>query len=408
MTHQITHHDKQETGVINQIFVANSAYSLFTYLLMFPERVDETLFVAGPAIKDIDVPHKVIFNILPKEARTTKEEEEFSFRGACRVHGRVKISFLAQLIWRKACRHVFNKNGFAAYKQIPCYGNANEDNNPFIDIFMNKHPFYALSDGLSDYDLFPKYYQDDRILKCYSTADIIKDLNHDKLIKFDIQALWNELSEEHKNKIADIFNMSAKDLSTAASRSIVLITQPLSEDKMMSESDKVALYSRIVNNYGVDNVVMKPHPREKTNWAKIFPDMPIIPRQIPVELLTKLVRLNRVATFFSTAAFGSVSDDKIDFYSKDFADLKSYHPHLVRVCEQTGEERKSIAVSDIEEIYGATKKCHWRRIPDIDNRFYRPALKVDEAGIPTYMAPSVVRKILSVRQNILPDNVREE
>lgn len=393
---------------VNQIFVANSAYSLFTYLLMFPERVDETLFVAGPAIKDIDVPHKITFDIPPKEARPTKEEEEHSFRGASRVHGRVKVSFLAQMLWRKACRCVFNKNDFNKYKQMPCYGNANEDNNPFIDIFMNKHPFYALSDGLSDYDLFPKYYQDDRILNCYSTADIIKDLNHDKLIKFDIQALWNGLSEEHKNKIADIFNMSAKDLSTAASRSVVLITQPLSEDNMMSETDKVELYSRIIGNYGAQNVVMKPHPREKTNWAEIFPNMPIIPRQIPVELLTKLVRLNKVAGFFSTAAFGAVSDDKIDFYAKDFADLKSYHPHQMRVCEQTGEERKSIAVSDIEETYRSSKVCHWKRIPDIDNRFYRPALMVDEAGIPTDMAPSVVRKILSVRQSISPDNVREE
>lgn len=364
---------------VNQIFVANSAYSLFTYLLIFPNKVNDTLFVAGPAIKDIDVPHKITFDISQVEYYTQKMNLK---------------SNMVQAIGGKI---------------MPCYGNANIANNPFVEeLFINRYPFYALSDGLSDYDLFPKYYQDDRILNCYSTADIIKDLNHDKLAKFNVQSLWTGLSEEHKNKIADIFNMSAKDLSTAASRSVVLITQPLSEDNMMSESDKVELYNRIVDNYGAQNVVIKPHPREKTNWAEIFPDMPIIPRQIPVELLTKLVSLNRVATFFSTAAFGSVSDDKIDFYSKDFADLKSYHPHQMRVCTQTGEERKSIAVSDIEETYRSSKVCHWRRIPDIDNRFYRPALMVDEAGIPTDMAPSVVRKILSVRMPILPANIREK
>lgn len=392
----------------NQIFVANSAYSLFTYLLMFPDKTNDTLFIVGPAIKDIQVPNKIVFNIPPKEARPTKEEEEYSRLCAAQVHGKVRIPFLAQLLWRKTCRHLFGTNNFNEYKQIPCYGNANKANNPFIEAFVERYPFYALSDGLSDYDLFPTYYQDDRILKCYSTADIIKDLNHDKLTKFDVQSLWNALSEERKTKIATIFNMSAKDLNTASSRSVVLITQPLSEDNMMSESDKVALYSRIVNNYGAKNVVLKPHPREKTNWADVFGDMPIIPRQIPVELLMKLVLLNRVATFFSTAAFGSVSDDKIDFYAKDFADLKSYHPHQMRVCAQTGEDRKSIAVSDIEQTYRPVKACHWKRIPDMDNRFYHSVLEVDEAGIPTYMAPSVVRKILSVRMPTLPANIREK
>ena len=30
---------------------------------MFPEKTDKTLFVAGPAIKDIQVPNKIVFNI---------------------------------------------------------------------------------------------------------------------------------------------------------------------------------------------------------------------------------------------------------------------------------------------------------------------------------------------------------
>ena len=198
--------------------------------------------------------------------------------------------------------------------------------------------------------------------------------------------------------------MSVKDLNTASSRSVVLITQPLSEDNMMTESDKIELYSRIVNNYGAENVVVKPHPREKTNWSDVFPDMPIISRQIPVELLTKLVSLNRVATFFSTAAFGSVSDDKIDFYSKDFSQMKSYHPNEMRICEQTGEPKKSIAISDIEQTYHSSKTCHWKRISDTDNRSYHADLEIDEAGIPTYMAPKIVRKVLSTRQVMAHNN----
>ena len=364
----------------DQIFVANSSYSLFTYLLMFPNKMDDTLFVVGPALKDIRVPVKMLFDMPDKEATS------------------VEINAMQ-------CSLMHDIRNVLSNKKVPCYGNANSTTNPFIDAFIDTYPFYALSDGLSDYDLFHKYYQDENILKCYSTTDIIKDLKPPKLTTFDVQKLWNGLSEEHQNKIANIFNMSAKDLSTASSRSVVLITQPLSEDNMMAESDKVELYTRIVNNYGVENVVIKPHPREKTNWAQIFPDMPIIPRQIPVELLTKLVSLNKVATFFSTAAFGSVADDKIDFYAQDFAQMKAYHPNKMRVCEQTGEERKSIAVSDIEQTYRPVKSCHWKRISDNDNRFYHADFEIDEAGIPTYMAPKIARKILSAMQAILPNNV---
>lgn len=176
-------------------------------------------------------------------------------------------------------------------------------------------------------------------MKCYSTDAIIQDLTHDKLEIIDIQNLWNRLSAEHKNRIAAVFNVSTKDLKMASSRTVILITQPLSEDNMMSENDKVELYSRIVNNYGIENIVIKPHPHEKTNWKNIFPEALIISQQIPVELLIQLVSLKKVATFFSSAVFCCVADDKMDFYAKDFSQMKSFHPNQMRVCEQTGEEK---------------------------------------------------------------------
>lgn len=52
--------------------------------------------------------------------------------------------------------------------------------------------------------------------------------------------------------------------------------------------------------------------------------------------------------------------------------------------------------------------CHWKRIKDEDNRFYRCDLEIDEVGIPIYMAPRVIRKILSARKNIVPNSMREK
>ena len=170
---------------IDRLFIANSSYSLFTYLLMFPDKVQETLFIVGSAIKDIHVPVKMIFDMPAKK----NQNDDILAQGFS----------LATDVYR-----------LLDGRQVPCYGNANEMKNPFVNRFINRYPFYALSDGLSDYDLFPKYCENDHILKCYSTIDIVKDLHHDKLEKFDVQSLWNNLSETHKDKIASIFNMSVK------------------------------------------------------------------------------------------------------------------------------------------------------------------------------------------------------
>ncbi len=144
----------------------------------------------------------------------------------------------------------------------------------------------------------------------------------------------------------------------------------MAEDGMMSEEDKIKIYRGIVSKYGEENVILKPHPREKTNWTEVFPDMPVIPRQIPMELLSKMVKLERVATFFSTAAFGTLPDDKVDFYSADFRKLKFFHPDTL---DENGY--KSVAVSDIEETYRPIHNCNWLRIPDINGSLYQDNLK---------------------------------
>lgn len=341
--------DHPLTSMIDALFMANSAYSLFTYLLSYPEKIETTLFVLGPAIKESDLPHKIDF-ALPKP------EKEKTYQDILEQNNLID-----------------RINAVLDHRIVPCYGNTTT---PIAPYFWKTYPFHVLSDGLSDHDRFPDYYQNPRILSCASTSDVIGDLIDPKLNLFDIQKLWNQQSPEQKKKIGDIFHVSADALNAASSRQIVLITQPLSEDHMMSEQDKIQLYTRIIDRYGVQNVVIKPHPRETTQWENIFPGTPVIPRQIPVELLTKFVNLKRVATFFSTAAFGSVSDEKIDFYAADFAKLKSYHPYETRTEAGVDAPLVSIAVSDIEATYRPHKKCHWHSIPDSDGRFYRTAVKV--------------------------------
>lgn len=353
----------------DRVFMANSAYSLFCYLVMFPTKIEQTLFLRGPAIQHVNLP--MCFDFVPPQNETPLEE---------------KLKTKSDL--RKAV---------VKYTDKPVY--YLNLTTPYSDVFLDEGNVHALSDGLSDYERFKNYYQDDRITECFSTAEIIKDLTDKKLSQIDVNALWSNLPQAEQNKIADIFNISTETLNKASTKKVMLITQPLSEDQMMSEEDKVELYKRIVDEYGVENIVIKPHPREKTNWANIFPDAPVIPKQIPVELLARLANIKRIATFFSTAGFGTIPDEKIDFYALDFGDLKAFHPDR----ERTGKY-KSVANFDIEEIYCLAKNCVWKRIPDKDNRFYHDRLELDSAGIPTHISKKnnsavVLNKKLYQRQS---------
>ena len=348
---------------IKQIFYANSTYSFFCYVLDASKRqgcsmkdlIDNTLFVVGPALKDIQIPeeNKVLFDL----------EEP--------------VQSITQKIYHKGGKQLLDKN-------FPWYINARTPNAGHFISYRDaegkansgnyKENVFIITDGLSDHDTFPELVKLPNIKKCYSSPDVVGNVKSEKIKYFNAKDLWEKCPQSDKQLIANIFQVSGDDLAKASSRPVLLVTQPMAEDSMMSEADKIKIYRGIVSNYGAENVILKPHPREKTDWTKIFPGMPVIPRQIPMELLSKMAKLERVATFFSTAAFGTLPDDKVDFYSADFRKLKFFHPDTL---DENGY--KSVAVSDIEETYRPIHNCNWLRIPDADSSLYRNAVVAKSA-----------------------------
>ena len=117
-----------------------------------------------------------------------------------------------------------------------------------------------------------KHLKNQNILKCYTTklGHEIEKSNHPKLAVHDLENLWDKKTKTEKNKIANIFNVTPKTLALLETKSVILITQLLSEDNIISEEEKIALYKSILNNYGLNSVVIKPHPREKQIGVQFF------------------------------------------------------------------------------------------------------------------------------------------
>ena len=213
-----------------------------------------------------------------------------------------------------------------------------------------KEKLNALEEGTATYSQFPvtfrgkiKYFivdilnfifnirerqdfKDKRVQKFYLTENLCKKIpeefkNVSSII--NLKKLWDKKSEEEKKIVLDIFEFNKSILNVITSETVMLITQPLSEDGVISEEEKINLYSKILGNYKDKSVIIKPHPREKTDYSKYFPNYYVMKEKYPIEILELVgIKLERAATIFSTAAFGLGKDIEIDFYGTEI------HPKL--------------------------------------------------------------------------------
>lgn len=107
-----------------------------------------------------------------------------------------------------------------------------------------------------------------------------------KGVKLDLVGLMQSLNKENRQKIFEAFAQD-NSFTLDASNKLILITQPLSEDKLITEEYKISLYNKILNDYASGyTVYIKAHPREKTDYKGKFDiDIKEIPRNFPLEIL---------------------------------------------------------------------------------------------------------------------------
>lgn len=124
--------------------------------------------------------------------------------------------------------------------------------------------------------------------------------------KLDLDLLQKSISKNEKNSIISIFLRDYK-INIESGKNFLLLTQPLSEDKIISEEKKIALYQEILDTYARDyNVYIKVHPRELTNYKdKLTTEYKEISKDFPIELLNFFnnIKFDLGVTIFSSAIF---------------------------------------------------------------------------------------------------------
>ena len=131
--------------------------------------------------------------------------------------------------------------------------------------------------------------------------------------------------------------MSDEIINTFKQSKSVLFTQPLSEDGAIDEETKISIYKDVINSD--KSISIKPHPREKTDYKKLFPGNTILEHNIPIELLTLLgVKFEKSYTIFSTAVLSFPYSTEIHFLGtcvhpklvEKFGDIRYENGHIIR------------------------------------------------------------------------------
>lgn len=218
---------------------------------------------------------------------------------------------------------------FLLDKKVKRFGS---DHIGFECIVCRKYPFELLEDGLLCYvDDYPYKWKSKRLHKfksfligpLFSPKERvgqektctkihltgIKDssiLEDPRVVLQSFPEMWNLSPYSKKRKILDVFGIKDEMLDNLRRRKWIVLTQPFSEDNVISEELKIAVYRKIINQIDdIHSVVIKPHPREKTDYEKYFPGVKVLKSKAPIQLFSLCgIQFENMCTVCSTAAYG--------------------------------------------------------------------------------------------------------
>lgn len=290
---------------MKKICITSSSYVLLVYILLNKNDYKKTIYITGDKlIKDLNVKNFKILRIpiVPNIVNKIFNYLYFSFKF------RDKVNYIV-------------------------YG---QDHLSASNFFVSKYKFILIEDGLSFHSnyitklkekfLKEKFLKksirkickinyhhglDEKIKEIYvsNLGELSKEYRNKDLKYFNIQELWENVGEKKQQEIVKFYNIDKNILNFEFCREsyTLLLTQPLSEDRYITEQEKIAIYSKIIKEN--KKIIIKPHPRERTIYEKYFKDIRILDKEIPIELYSLLgIKFNKIVSLFSTGILNSFLD----------------------------------------------------------------------------------------------------
>lgn len=234
-----------------------------------------------------------------------------------------KVPFISKKVKNK-----FDESFFQA-KEIYIFN----DNSYFGCLFNHlKITYNLIEDGLNFFELDPfltnvhsKLYDFFSLSwDCFGRSPYTKSIevndsdniciSYPNIVAINRKEMYKALSNDDIDLIAQIFDYQALNIPLKSDSSL-LLTQPLSEDGIISHAKKIKLYKYLVKKYAIGTLYIKVHPREKDDYSKIFPNAIILGnKKTPFEVILLKEKLHfkrAISAFTKTMDAIYCADEKI-------------------------------------------------------------------------------------------------
>ena len=178
--------------------------------------------------------------------------------------------------------------------------------NPILNKIANFFGIYVfnLQEGFGTHE---------NIKKVYLTKNNFPLEIKNKVEVMDMDNLWDLKSSDEKKELLKLFNLN--NIDEFGDNLVLLLTEPFSEHNLLPFDEEIGIYKMFVSKY--PDIIIKPHPREKKDYSKLFPNIQVINVPFPVELLKYVgINIDKIVTICSTAALNLVNDCEIEIYDK--------------------------------------------------------------------------------------------
>ena len=180
--------------------------------------------------------------------------------------------------------------------------------NPIIDFILHIFGSYFIN-------LCETYGSHKNIRNVYLTRENNHPLIKDKVKVVNMDTLWNGLNNEEQDKILKIFNINLEDFNFE-DETVLILTQPLYEDGYLSLDDELEIYQNIITKFKNKTIIIKPHPRDPKDYNKIFPNVKIIDKNFPIEMLNLINIYPDIACTVVSYGILSFKNTKLYIYNK--------------------------------------------------------------------------------------------
>lgn len=303
--------------------IVDTPYSLFLYLLMCEDRDRErTIFFVGDGIADeylVRLPKVIRFSSNYDDYATQWQLLKIKLRALyyrlryinhTELFAQDHLVFSSQLIGQKKYTMVEDAPG----SYTTCLGSAVKEVLP-IPKRLRPRMRRLLLWGATYGQFFGRNeYCEDRWV---SEDNDIKSpiLCGRRYTLLNLHELWESASSEKRKYILSAFGIEEDILQSLQHCKTIIFTEAFAEDGL-NLNEAASIFEPFVKKYQPEGVMIKPHPRDKMDWAQVFPETIILKTKVPMQILSIMgADFERAITVCSTAISSMKADTEIIWVS---------------------------------------------------------------------------------------------